>query len=468
MQIYGRVLGARSTETLLLLTLLALAAFVVMAVLDNIRSRILVRIGSAIDRRLSAMLFSATVRVRINTEDQVRSQAARDLDSLRQGIAGPLTNTVLDLPWSPIFLAAIAMADFWLGFGATVGALVLLALALMNRRTTRPLLDASNRAAMRSYALAESALRNSEVVYALGMEGNLNRRWADERSLMLLRQEAASNQSGVFTAIIKFIRMAIQVLIIAVSATLVLDGLVGPGVMFAAMLLVSRALAPIERLVGSWQAFVDARQAFVRLNSLFLAGASTANATQLPRLTGRVDFEQVSYAPGQGGPPILRGINVSIRAGETLGIIGPSGAGKSTFLKLAAGILTASVGTVRLDGADVKTWDRAHLGRFLGYLPQDVELFAGTVSENIARFDAEADDAAMFQAARLANVHDLILRLPAGYDTQLGEGGRHSFRRPEATNSDLPGRFTECRDWCFSTSPMLISMETARRRCLKR
>ena len=242
------MLGARSAQTLLLLTLLALAAFVVMAVLDNIRSRILVRIGSAIDRRLSAMLFSATVRVRINTEDQVRSQAARDLDSLRQGIAGPLTNTVLDLPWSAICLAAIAMADFWLGFGATVGALVLLALALMNYRTTRPLLDASNRAAMRSYALAESALRNSEVVYALGMEGHVNRRWADERSLMLLRQEAASNQSGVFTAIIKFIRMAIQVLIIAVSATLVLDGLVGPGV---------SCLRPCSSSRGRWRRSSD-------------------------------------------------------------------------------------------------------------------------------------------------------------------------------------------------------------------
>jgi ABC-type protease/lipase transport system fused ATPase/permease subunit len=188
------------------------------------------------------------------------------------------------------------------------------------------------------------------------------------------------------------------------------------------MLLFSRALSPIEKLVGSWQAFIDARQALVRVNELLLNAPIDSFATQLPQMEGRMDFENVTYAPGQSGRPTLKGVKVSIRPGETLGVIGPSGAGKSTFLKLAAGILSPSVGTVRVDGASMHVWDRTHFGRFVGYLPQDVELFSGTVTENICRF-GEANHKELFKATRLAGVHDLILRLPQGYDTQLGEGG---------------------------------------------
>lgn len=426
MQVYGRVIVSHSLETLLFLTIIAIFAFAISAVLDDIRSRILVRVGSIIDKAAAGSLFSAMVRARIAatgaSEKQAGSQTARDLDSVRQGIAGSLTTTILDLPWTPIFLAAIFAANFWIGFGALLGAVLLVALALLNRHFSRPLLDDANRAAVRSYAMAESALRNSEVLHAMGMEETIGKRWAGVRSEAVMKQQAASSRSGTFGSAVRFVRMALQVLIIAGVALLVLDGHVGAGVMFAAMILFARALAPIEKLVGSWQSFVDAGYALRRLNDLLLAAPTVSFETQLPRMAGRVDFENVTYAPPGSGRPTLKGVKLSLAPGETLGVIGPSGAGKSTFLKLAAGVLSPSMGLVRVDGADIRLWDRSHFGRFVGYLPQDVELFSGTVSENICRFQApEAQE--LFKAARLAGVHDMILRLPLGYDTQLGDGG---------------------------------------------
>jgi PrtD family type I secretion system ABC transporter len=334
-----------------------------------------------------------------------------------------VTTIFLDLPWAPLFLIPIFIASFWLGLVALLGAAGLVALALFNRRYTQPHFDAANRSAHGSYALAENVLRNSEVVYAMGMERAVGRLWTDARRDAVNQQQLAIARSSWFASAIKFVRIFMQILIMALAALMVLAGAIGPGVMFAASLLFQRAISPVERLVGSWRTIVESRLAFSRLNETLLSAPPPPPPTQLPRLVGAVDFENVSYASPVTGRPILRGIKLSVSPGETVGIIGPSGAGKSTFLKMVCGVLTPSLGTVRIDGADLKTWDRAHFGQFVGYLPQDVELFSGTVAENVSRFERDADPTALFEAAKLAGVHELILGLPYGYDTQLGDGG---------------------------------------------
>lgn len=423
MQVYSRVVVSGSVPTLLYLTIAATAAFIVMGALEELRGRILIKIGTMIDRKLAPRLLDAVVAAGLRAGRPVRSHVLRDLDTFRQGLAGSVTNAVLDAPWAPIFLAVIWLVDWRLGLIATGGAILLLALAVVNEYVTRPALKEANIAGQRSYAATDSGLRNAEVIHAMGMLPGLTQRWNGDRLTMLRSQEQASERGGTVSAAIRFLRMFLQVAILGGGALLVIDGLTGPGVMFGSMILMSKALAPVERAVGSWQAIIQTRQAFGRLNGLLNEFPAMETGMELPRPSGRLNVEQAVYAFPGTQKPLLKGINFNLEPGDCLGLIGPSGAGKSSLARLLIGVARPNSGAVRLDGAEMHSWSRSHIGRHVGYLPQDVELFSGTVRENISRFVTNIDDQKVLDAANMAGIHDLILRLPDGYDTELGEGG---------------------------------------------
>jgi PrtD family type I secretion system ABC transporter len=300
---------------------------------------------------------------------------------------------------------------------------VLFCLALLQDRATRTRLKDANTAALQSYAFTDTALRNGEVVRAMGMLPSLGRQWTIFRNTTIERSALASEQASIYSNLIRGVRMALQILVVGVGALLIIDGKIGAGILFANMILSARALAPIERVVGTWSSLIAGQQAYDRLQALLTAYEPPAPVTLLPRPKGLLSVEGVSYAPRGAQSLILNGVGFTLPAGETMGIVGPSGAGKSTLTRLLVGVWKPNGGSVRLDGADVHQWDRDSFGRHVGYLPQDIELFSGTIRDNIARFRADASDEDVVKAGKLAGAHELILRQPKGYETELGDGG---------------------------------------------
>lgn len=422
-QIYGRVLSSYSVPTLLVLTFMVMLAFLVSGLIDDYRAKVLINYGVIMDQRVSGRVFSALFDTVIRGNPSARSQALRDLDAFRQMLTGPAFGTMFDLPWMPVFMIVLLIIDPIIGMVTIAGAVLLFVITLLQDRATRPALKDANEAALRSYAFTDAALRNGEVVRAMGMVEPLGSRWASFRSITMERSASASERASVISNISKFVRQAIQVLIIAIGAYLVVKGKIHSGLLFANMILAARALQPIERLVGSWDALTNGYRAYQRLNSLFADYRPTKVTTTLPKPLGQLSVEGVNFAPTGATRFVLQGVNFKIEPGEMLGIIGPSGAGKSSLARLMVGIWQPNSGNVRLDGADVYTWDRSDFGRHVGYLPQDTELFSGSIRDNIARFRADVDDEQVVRAAQVAGVHQLILRLPSGYDTDLGESG---------------------------------------------
>ena len=422
-QVYGRVLVSQSIPTLIVLTAITLFCFAVSSAIDDYRARILINYGVLLDQRVSGKVFSALFDASVRGDPSARTQALRDLDQFRQTLTGAAAAVFFDLPWMPVFIFVLYIISPAVGILATVGGLVLLALALLQERTIRPVMRDASDGQLRSYAFTDAALRNGEVVRAMGMLPTLGASWAGHRAVAIERGAAASEISNTYTDIIKAVRQGIQVLIIAIGAYLILKGQIHQGMLFANMILASRALQPIEKIVGAWDPLNNMVRAHGRLMQLLSKAEPSAAATTLPRPTGRLTVEALNFAPPGAAKLLLGNINFSVEGGETLGVIGPSGAGKSTLARLLVGIWRPINGVVRLDGADVFTWDRADFGRYIGYLPQDTELFAGSIRDNIARFRTDISDAEVISAAQLAGVHELILRLPKGYETDVGDGG---------------------------------------------
>jgi PrtD family type I secretion system ABC transporter len=422
-QVYGRVMISQNQATLWILTLITVFVFAISSAIDDFRARILINYGVALDQRVSGRIFSGLFDAAVRGDASARSQALRDLDTFRQTLTGLAAAAFFDLPWIPVFVLVLFLINPWVGLVALLGGGALLALALMQERAIRPVAKEANDAALKSYAFTEAALRNGEVVRAMGMLPTLGAAWARHRQVTIERGAVAAEQSNFYTDIIKAVRMGIQVLVIAVGAALILDHKMAQGMIFANMILVSRALQPIERIVGAWEPLNNMARSHARLMALLQRAEPVPLATALPRPTGRLSVEGVNFAPPGMQKLLLANINFRIEPGEMLGIIGPSGAGKSTLARLLVGIWKPVNGAVRLDGADVFTWDRADFGRYVGYLPQDTELFSGTVRDNIARFREGVTDEEVVQAATLAGVHELVLRMPKGYDTDIGEAG---------------------------------------------
>lgn len=422
-QVYGRVMISQNQATLWILTLITIFVFFVSSAIDDFRARILINYGAVLDQRVSGRIFSGLFDAVVRGEQGARSQALRDLDTFRTTLTGVAAAAFFDLPWIPVFVIVLFLVDPLVGLVALFGGITLLALALAQERAVRPSARESNEAALKSYAFTEAALRNAEVVRAMGMLPTLGAAWARHRAVTIERGAVAAEQSNMYTDIIKAVRMGVQVLVIAIGAYLILKGQIHQGMLFANMILVSRALQPIERIVGAWEPLNNMARAHGRLIGLLEKAEPPVLATALPRPTGRLSVEGVNFAPHGVQRLVLGNINFRIEPGETLGVIGPSGAGKSTLARLLVGIWRPINGSVRLDGADVFTWNRADFGRYVGYLPQDTELFSGTIRDNIARFRDDVSDEEVVRAATLAGVHDLILRLPKGYDTDIGESG---------------------------------------------
>jgi PrtD family type I secretion system ABC transporter len=421
MQVYDRVLNGQSQATLFVLSFGCLGAFLISGVIDHFRARVLINFGVIFDERTAGPVFSTLFEAVVRRDIQARAQSLRDLDSLRQTITGPAISVLFDLPWIPVFMGVLFIIDPIIGFATLLGGIVLLILAILQDRGSRPALKEANDAALQSYAFTEAALRNGEVVRALGMLPSIGDQWAKYRTTTMERSASASDRSSMFGTAIRVASMGMQIVTVGLGAWLVITGKIGPGVMFANMILGARALQPIQRVVGSWSAFVAGQQAYDRLSRLLEQYEAPGPVTILPRPDGHLSVEAVSFAPRGAAALVLNGVSFQVGPGETLGIVGPSGAGKSTLTRLLMGVWKPGSGVVRLDGADVYQWDRGSFGSYAGYLPQDIELFSGSVRANIARFRPDATDEAVVKAAKLAGAHEMIVRLPQGYDTQLGE-----------------------------------------------
>jgi ATP-binding cassette subfamily C protein len=421
LQVYDRVISSASQITLLMLTIALLLAFSALAGLDAVRARVLTRASIRLDRRIAARVMTAIID-RSAVAGGARSQTLRDFDTFRQFVTGTGIHAIFDLPWAPIYIAVIFVLHPALGAFALGSSVLLVLMALLSEMMVRLPLTESNEAAARSYSFTEMSLRNTEVVRAMGMTRGLLRRWRHDRDRMLERQVAASDRAATIQSLIRFLRLAMQSLILGLGAYLVIERDTTVGSMFAASILLGRALQPVEQIVGSWRGLVSARTAFLRIRELLASNPPREAGLKLPRPKGRLSVEALTFVPPGTSKPILRGVTFAMEAGEVLGVIGPSGAGKSTLARHLVGVLTPSAGAVRLDGADVSTWVKKAAGDHVGYLPQDIELFADTVAANVSRFDEKTDNEVIL-AAQLAGVHEMIVRLQSGYDTQVGEGG---------------------------------------------
>ena len=422
LQVYDRVLTSRNETTLVFLTLLLVGVLIFMGALEAIRTWVLVRVGARLDGELNARVFNATFERSLMQSGSNATQPIHDLNTLRQTLTGPALLTLFDAPWMPIYLLVISLFSIELGIFALVGALLLAALAVVNEKISKPKLDEAQKYSSQSQNALNHHLRNAEVIEALGMLPSIRKRWHSLHEKQIQHQASASDQAAIMGGLSKFVRITMQSLALGYGALLVLEGKISPGSMIAASILVSRALAPVEMLVGNWKQIITGRTAYARINDLFASYPVRQHGMPLTVPKGAVRFDNVAASAPGFTLPILKNLNFGIAAGESVAIIGPSGAGKSTLARLLVGVWPATAGTVRLDGADLYQWNKDELGPHLGYLPQDIELFDGTVAENISRF-GDVDANKVIKAAERAGVHGLILRLPNGYDTLLGVGG---------------------------------------------
>ena len=422
MQVYDRVLHSKSEATLLMLTLITVGLLGVMAMLEVIRSRILVRVGGRMDQLLSERILSAQFQASLHWIGANPGQASRDFDTVRQFLTGAGIFAFFDAPWTPLILALMFMFHPVLGLIALVGGIALFGLAIINEVVTKKPLEEANKNAVMAAGAIDSSMRNAEVLEAMGMFGNFRDRWAGRREEILRLQAIASDRAGVIMGLTKFIRLLLQTAILGGGAYLAIHEQISPGLIIAGSIMMGRALAPVEQAIGTWKQFVGARIAHRRLTELLNRVPKYQERVALPRPTGDLKVETVVVVPPGSSAPTLSRVSFDLPAGQVLGVIGPSGAGKSTLARLLVGAWRPYAGTVRVDGADLHNWDPEARGDFMGYLPQDVELFDGSVAENIARF-GEMDSEAIVTAAKRAGVHDMILHLPQGYDTPIGTGG---------------------------------------------
>ena len=422
LQVFDRVLSSRSTDTLVMLMLVAGFALMALAALDAIRATVLIRLSTWLDARISGSVLAGSVLATLRNAIDPSVQALRDLATFRTFLSGPGIFPVLDAPWTPIFLGVIFMLHPLLGWLSLAGASVLFALALTNELATRNLLAASSVASFKALNRAEAAVRNADVIEAMGMMPQLVRRWHRQNAESLDLQARASSRSTSITSASKFLRLVLQIGILGVGAWLVIESELTPGAMIAASILMGRALAPVEQAIGSWKQMVAARGAYQRMKRQLDETPVRGLGMPLPAPSGHVSVEGLSFVFPGASEPILRNVNFELHAGEALGLIGPTAVGKTTLARLMIGNLAPRTGHVRLDGMDVAEWDSDDMGRHVGYLPQDIELFSGTVRENIARM-ADGEPDAVIAAARIAGMHEMVLGMAQGYDTEIGEGG---------------------------------------------
>ncbi|MFV3370231.1 type I secretion system permease/ATPase [Pseudomonas sp. NY15435] len=423
LQVYGRVITSGSLTTLTMLTLIMTLLVITLGSLEWVRSRILVRVSTRLDVLLSRQVYKASFKRALHSGGMDASaQPLNDLTGLRQFLAGSGLFAFFDAPWLPIYIAVMFLFHPWLGWVAVGSAILLLVLALINEKLTAPALAQANKEHISATLYTTKNLRNAEVIESMGMLETLMDRWGARQRGVLLLQSLASDKGAVISTLSRTFRLLVQSLVLGLGAYLAVDHQVGPGMVFAGAVLLGRALAPLDLIIGSWKGFISARSQYNRLNDILDKLQAQPERMPLPAPQGHIQVENlVVTAPGSM-TPIIKNISFSVPAGCVVGIIGPSAAGKSTLVRALMGVWPPLHGVVRLDGADISTWNKHDLGPHIGYLPQDIELFEGTVGENIARFN-EVDSEKVIQAAKIAGVHEMILLLPDGYDTVIGSEG---------------------------------------------
>ena len=423
LQVYDRVLTSGSVPTLVALITIVIALYAYYGFLEYLRARILVRIGRRVEERLRDRVFDSMAEHALRRTQGIGGQPVNDLATIRQFLSGQGPFAFLDMPWVPAYLLVIFLMHWVLGVASVIAAIVIFVLALWSEKATRGPMAEANSAMVKSSIMTDESRRNSEALHSLGMRGAIRKKWAEMQQVALDHQTVANDVGGSLSAASRVLRLMVQSGILALGAYLALQHEISAGAMIAASIIMGRALAPVEQAVASWQQFLGFRKAIERLNNILASVPAVANRMKLPQPTGKLEVENLIVQLPGAEKPILQGISFTVEPGKGIGVIGPTGAGKSTLARALVGVTPIARGAVRLDGATHDQRDLDEAGKLIGYLPQDIQLFDGTAAQNIARFDVAADPVKIVEAAQLANVHDLIMRLPKGYDTPLGENG---------------------------------------------
>lgn len=423
LQVYDRVLGSRSVATLLALTLIVAFLYGMMGLLDYVRGRVMGRVAARFQSRLDLRVFDAVVRRASTRPDELSATGLRDLESVQRLMSSPVLMAIFDIPWTPLFIAGIFLFHPWLGYLAVAGGIVLVIITIFNQLMTRNPTLKSNMATVRSEGISDQIRSEAEMVQSMGMRGAAFLRWKVARDDSLGSQIKTADLTGTFSAMTKTFRLFLQSAMLGLGAYLVLQGQLTPGAMIAASILMGRALAPIELAIGQWPLVQRARKGWDNLAQLLGEMPPEENRTELPRPRAKLDVQQLTVVPPGEQQASLRLVTFSVEPGKAIGVIGPSGAGKSTLARAITGVWRAAGGKIRLDGASLDHYDPDVLGQHIGYLPQRVTLFDGTIAENIARLSMQPDAEKVVEAAKKAAAHDMILKLPDGYDTRVSSAG---------------------------------------------
>ena len=421
--VYDTVMPSKNLNTLLLVTLIAIMFFVGMWILDYVRGKLTIYAANKLDLLLNERLFNSTFELAAKYPNRANIQPIRDFGTIKTFLTGQGIFAFFDFPWFPIYIGIMFAFSYVYGIYGLVATAIILLLTWLNQKATKKGLEESNKQYQGAVGFFENNIRNVEVVQAMGMRDNLHRIWMNKYNNYLITNTKASSTASFYTNASKSFRMLSSSMMYGIGALLAISGMISPGMIIAGAVLLGRALQPVSQIVGGWKGFVNARIAYNKLNDLLLEFPSEKNKLSLPDPQGVIRFENLFASPPLSTTNILKAINLQIDAGDMVGVIGPSAAGKSSFAKVAVGVWLPSIGNIRIDGADVHQYNSTELGRHMGYLPQDIELFEGTIAQNISRFDEDPSDESIIEAAKLSGTHDLILNLPDGYGTMVGRAG---------------------------------------------
>lgn len=423
LQVYDRVLASKSLSTLTALLILVAALFLFLGLLELTRTRILARISEKFSHSLQSQTFKATLDHAIKQTAHIGTQPLRDLDQIKQFIASPGPSTLFDLPWTPLYIAVNFLLHPMLGYFSLGAVILLIIISVINEKMSKPKIDETMTINQTALIAAEEARANAETLTAMGMQNNLANRWQGVQTQVTSAQLALTNIASLFQSLSKSTRLLLQSCILALGALLVIEQAITPGAMIAASIILTRALAPIDQSINQWRNFLSTRKAYDRLKLIFDHSQIDHDKMPLPEPKGKITVEQLVVAAPGTNTPLLRGINFSLSPGEAVAVLGPTGAGKSCLSRALAGIWPPLSGNVRLDGATLEQWHPEQIGPAIGYLPQSVELLTGSIRDNIARFEKDPNPEKIIEAAKQADVHNLILSFQDGYDTLIGDGG---------------------------------------------
>lgn len=424
-QLFGRVVSSKSTEALLLLTLLLLIALIVMGALEAVKAHILVAANNAIDAMISPDLLKKMVEGASSPEENPYHHALMDLNTVRTFITGHGMIQIMEVLWLPVYFLIIYLMHPWMLLALVIGAFMMWCVTIVTGYLTAPALAEANAASSNTARFVNSAMQNAEVVNAMGMLPSLLQRWSVLNDRVMVLQTHASKRAGSISGLSKFLSTVVGVSGMTVSTYIALDTqkMINPGLMMAGFIMFGRAIAPIMYITNSWKSIVDTRSSYVRLGKFFKQVREVPPIVmELPPPSGQISLENITFGIRSSNKVIFKDVSFSLSAGDVLGVVGPSASGKSSLARLLVGVWKPLQGVIRMDGSDISHWPSERIGRYIGYLPQDIELFAGTIAENIGRLD-EPDAEQIIAAANLAGLHELILQMPNGYDTQIGEGG---------------------------------------------